>query len=180
MKKIIAIASIAIIAVVGLAACQGGANQADQRTSATILGKYQQSQPAPTFDWSQLRQTLIDIETAQAHATQTTSFFMNFAPDPVSSCPSIGFPVPTTDQITNPQQQVGQGGTGAIAQIDPNGVFSGQSSGTYVLCVNPQGQTYGVYWEGNVLAVGGPAKWDTTTHQAVLVGAPTAKFTTKP
>lgn len=173
MKKISAILA-ALAAVAGLAACQGGANAKDQQVSQNILSKFQQSQPVPQFDFSQIRQTLIDIETAQAHSTQTTSFFMNFGPDPVNSCPSIGFPVATTSQLTNPMQEISNGGS--IPQIDPNGIYSGQSTGTYVLCVDPSGNTYGVYWEGNVMAVGGPAKWNTTTHAAELTGTPTAKF----
>lgn len=62
-------AVIILLGVLSLSACSVTGNravQSDQKVSATILGKYEQSQPAPIFDWSQIRQTLIDIETAQA------------------------------------------------------------------------------------------------------------------
>ena len=168
--------ALLVLASVGLAAC-GGANAVDQRTSAKILRQYEISQPAPLFKWSQIRQTLIDIETAQAHVTQTTSFFFNLGVSkPIQSCPSIGFPVATTTEITNPQQAVGDSGGTAIAQIDPNGVYTGNSTGTYVLCVAPNGSTYAQYWEGYVDTVSGPAVWDAAVGSVRLTGPSSASF----
>jgi len=107
MKRIITGLS-AIVLVAALSACSvedeaPSANAKDAASSATILKKAQAAQPVPQFDWSQIRQTLIDAQTAQAEATQTTSFFFNLGVvDPVFSCPSIGFPVAGTSQLTNP------------------------------------------------------------------------------
>jgi hypothetical protein len=136
------------------------------------------------FQWSQLRQTLISIETAQADNTQTTTFFFNQGvQDPISSCPSIGFPVASTTELTNPLQNDGQGGQGAgavIGQVDPTGVYSGSSTGTYVVCISANGGNYVQYWEGFVDNVTGPAVWNTTTHQVQLTGPSTTTVKTKP
>ena len=186
MRRTFAVIATAVLVLFGVSACTPSSSTAavnhDKKVSGEILSKYEVNQPVPQFDWSQIRQTAIDIETAQAHSTQTTTFFFNMGvQDPISSCPSIGFPVASTTQLTNPQQlYVSSGGShdGVIPQIDPNGIYSGDSTGTYILCVNAQGQTYGVYWEGFVYALTGPAVWDSAKHQAVLTGAPSFKFTT--
>lgn len=167
------------LAAVTLVGCQSAANKHDQNLSKAILGQFEKSQPAPQFTYSQIRQTAIDIETAQAKTTQTTTFFFNQGvAKPVQSCPSIGFPIPSTAQITNPQQQVGSNGEGNLAQIDPNGIYQGDSSGTYVLCVNATGDTYGVYWEGFVYAVTGPAVWDNANGDVKMTGPSSFDFKT--
>jgi len=157
----------------------------DQISSTRALSQLQQSQPTPFFKWSQERETLIDIEKAQANDTQTTSFgFNQGATAPVWSCPSIGVPIASDTQLTNPEQvfQDGwpQGGQdSAIPQVDPTGVYSGPSTGTYVLCVAPNGTTYIQYWEGFVDTVTGPAVWNTSTNSVQLTGPSTAKVTVK-
>src|SRR5579859_7110640 len=139
MKKL-ALATVVLVLL--LTACQSSARQAQNRAnnsernvSAKILGNFEQNQPPPVRPWSQLRQNLIEIETAQADTTQTTSFFFNLGvANPVQTCPSIGFPIASTSEITNPEQIVGSGGSNAIPQIDPNGIYAGHSTGTYVIC----------------------------------------------
>jgi hypothetical protein len=186
MKRIIrtlAILVVASIAVLGLSACSGSsnvsANQKDSKTSATILQHFQGSQPAPIFDWSQLRQTAIDAETAQANTTQTTSFFFVLGVrDPIFTCPSIGYPVPETDQITSPDQTNNygnnSGGNTVTSQIDPNGVFGGNTTATFVICIGANGQKYLEHAEEDVHTVSGPAVWNETTHQIQITGNSTA------
>lgn len=180
-QKLVALA-LALGAVFGLSACtdDGSARAKDEAQSEAILQDLQKAHPVPKFKYSQYRQNLVEIVTAQAESTPTTSFFFNQGvKDPVGSCPSIGFPIPTTAQLTNPEQ-IGGGNSSAgyvtLPQVEPNGVFTGDSSGTYVICRDANGRAYGDYWEGNVRAVTGPAEWD--GNQIVLIGAPTGKFTT--
>lgn len=114
-KNKVILAVVALISVLILSACGSTdaptAVQKDQDTSSTILSKFLKSQPVPIFDWSQIRQTLIDVETAQAHSIATTSFFFNQGvQEPYFVCPSIGFPVASTTQLTNPQQVIGGSG----------------------------------------------------------------------
>ncbi len=163
-------------------------NASDQQLSTDILSTYQKAQPAPKFDWSQYRQNLIEIETAQSHTTQTTTFFFNQGVQaPIQSCPSIGFPIASTSELTNPDQAVGstggasngQYGVVVLPQIDPNGIFAGHSTGTYVICIDATGKAYGNYWEGFVQTVTGPAVWDEASHQVKLTGPPSFDFSTK-
>ena len=185
MKRKLAIATLAVVAVFGLAACNNPHNSAlthNQAVEQTQENIYNQNQPVPVFNKSQLRQTMIEVETAQSQPTPTTTFFFNQGSvDPLTSCPSIGFPVPTTDQISNPQQLARTGGnyslSGSLPQIDPNGVYSGDSTGTYVLCLNEAGTPYVAYWEGFVYAVSGAASWDFAKHQMSSLTNPTGNFT---
>ena len=158
----------AILGAVILGACNNSPQAHDQNISTQILGQYEASQPVPQFKYSQIRATAIDIEAAQAHTTQTTTFFFNQGvAAPTFSCPSIGFPVAATTQLTNPEQN----NSGVpIPQIDPNGIYAGDSTGTYVVCVSADGQTYLDYWEGFVQTVSGPAVWDSATNTVKTTG----------
>lgn len=169
---------ILITAIIVLAGCaSSNSNSKETAQARQQLGAYEQSQPVPQFAKSQIRQTAIDIENAQAGTTVTTSFFFNQGvQDPISSCASIGFPVASTVQLTNPLAKVPNHDL-VINQIEPTGVYTGNSTGTYVLCVNAAGKPYAQYWEGFVNTVTGPASWNTTTHQVELTGEPTGGFT---
>lgn len=167
---------------VGLAACSGGAaptsGQAqEQQASNDSLSIAEQTLPAPVFPRSEARYAFIQDQAAQALGTQTTSFIWNQGQPPVPLCPSIGFPIPNTAQLTNPDKPVTltvpyQGGAAlTIGNIDPNQLYTpAASSGTFVLCVNRQGQTYTVYAEPNVVAVAGSAT--VVNGQIVEQGAP--------
>lgn len=160
--------------------------QSENAQQQADTSSLEQSQPIPHFNWSQIRQTLIDAETISANSTQTTSFFFQQgAPDPVYSCPSIGMPVANTAQLSNPDQVLPDPnqsyGSVVTAQEDPNGIYApAASEGTYVICVNSSGQDYLDYWEGNVLTVTGAAEWNAATHQLKVTGAPTAAIHTAP
>ena len=169
-------------AVVVLAGCQSGTTSGqamEQNTSNAIEKNADINQPAPIFQHSDIRATAISIEAIQALGEQTTSFGFNQGiKNPVWSCPSLGEPVAATTEITNPQQIENDGypnGGAAIpiGNMDPNEIYAGDSTGTYVLCVNAQGQQYTQYWEGFVDSVSGPATWNAATGQIQETGAPT-------
>lgn len=175
------------ILAVGLAvaACSGsagsGGNAAESATSRQDLSTFEQVQPAPHFPYSDIRQTMIDVQASQALGEQTTSFFFNMGSrDPYFSCPSKGDPVPNTSQLTNPDQIQTttvpyQGGAAVTTgNIDPNGLYAPSASdGTNVMCLTVSGTPYLVYAEGPVTTFNAPAHWDYTTHQPVVSGAPT-------
>jgi len=181
-----AIATAALAGVVLTACGSSGSTKAtaqkvEQNQQANDSLTLIQAQPVPHFDWSQIRQTLIDIEGAQAKVVQTTSFFFQQGMDhPYLVCNSIGFPIASTTELTNPlqvaQDHSQYGGDVPIGQQDPTGVYTGQSAGTYVLCVNSAGQVEPNYAEPNVHTVAGPAAWDTKTQTIVFTGTPTANF----
>lgn len=162
-----------------LAACspQTSARRNDEKLSGQILEDLQRAHPVPQFRRSQLRQNLVELTTAQAETTQTTSFFFNMGiQDPVNQCPSIGFPIPATMQLTNPDIPVGgSGGRVTVQQVEPTGVYTGDTTGTYVICIDARGSAYAVYWEGFVQTVTGPAEYK--NGRVELVGPPSFNFT---
>jgi hypothetical protein len=177
------IAGVAVLVVglgIGLAACspsnnaQNTENSEQQADSQSLIT----NQPIPHYNFSQIRQTLIDAENASADTTQTTTFFFQMGdPNPINSCPSIGFPVATNAQLSNPDQVVGapNNQSAVTGQQDPDGIYSSPStSGTDVICTLNGGQHYLEYWEGDVYTVGGLASWDPSTHSVSVTGAPTA------
>lgn len=192
------IGAVAVLAVVGAGAGggvlssghagadAGGSILNDQITSARALTQYQAAQPAPLFKYSQERETLIDIERLQASDTQTTSFgFNQGVQTPAWSCPSIGVPIASTTQLTNPQQTFNphdnndNGDDTVLPEVDPTGVYTGDSTGTYILCVAPNGTDYLQYWEGFVDTVTGPAVWNAATGSVQLTGPSTVKVKVK-
>lgn len=184
MRRAKLIALSTALALTGAACTSGNAKPSsvsqDKAAANANLDRLNDAQPVPSFSWSQLRQNLIEINRAQAETTQTTTFFFNMGvASPVMSCPSIGYPIPTTMQLTNPLQEISHGsyGQSVVGQAEQTGVYTGDSTGTYVICVNAQGQAYGTYWEGFVYAITGPAEWDATAGQVKLVGPPSFEFT---
>lgn len=183
MKRILII--IAALAAVTLAACSHSANaqQQEQLQQQQDLSSLLADQPLPHFNYSQERQTLIDLQEVAASNTPTTSFFFNLgSPDPIFTCPSVGLGVPDSASLSNPQEiapvsgKYG-GGTQVIEQMEPYGIYvPGSSTGTLVLCVGPHGGLYAHRWEGYVDTVTGAATWDLKTHTEKLLGAPTFTF----
>lgn len=169
-----------VVAVLALAGCDPSGDDVEAGQQSGITGQLVQNQPIPNIGHSQMRTNLIDIETAEATGVQTTSFIFNRAsPDPIEVCSSIGVPIPNTSSLSNPQQVAnGYNGSAAIAQMDPNGVYTPtESSGTFVQCVTPDGSVEPVYAEGEVTTVFGAATWDSGKHQVVMAGPPSAHFT---
>lgn len=152
----------------------------DQKVSEAILSDFQKAQPVPKFKYSQYRENLIDIVTAQAQPTPTTSFFFNAGvKDPVFWCASVGFPIPGTAQLTNPEQiEDRYEGDVAIPQVEPNGTFTGETTNTTTICRDANGRGYAVGWEGFTMPITGPAEWDYDKKKVVLIGAPTGEFST--
>lgn len=185
LKNYAIFAVVGVLALVG-AACETGGTQPsatakDKALAARSLDDLQRAHPTPKFAKSQLRQNLVDLITAQAETTQTTSFFFNQGvTDPIMSCPSIGFPIASTAQLTNPVQTVTKGTDGitTIGQVEPTGIYSGDSSGTYVICIDAKGKAYAAYWEGFVQAITGPAEWNRQSKQVELIGPPSFSFST--
>lgn len=188
MKKAIAAVPIALIAVAAFAGCSTGSNpsgsdglDSERKVQANIENEYSKAQPVPALTNSQVRQNLIEIQEAVAEGVDTTSFFFNLgAVDPVKTCPSIGVPIPSTAQLTNPEQVIEKGqhddGSVTIPQMDPTGIYSGDSEGTYVLCIDARGNPYVSYFEGFVMTEFAPAKWNRETHETELLGSSSWEF----
>lgn len=159
--------ALAALLIVGAAACtsEPSAIKSERKTTQEAAQAFSTNQPMPVFTWSQQRQTLIDIITMQIETTATFSYFFAVGradAEPVFSCPSIGDPIPATYQLTNPEasQWDSNGGNFTLPQMEPTGVYSGETEGTNVLCVGDNGTRYKVYWEGQVMTTTLQLAWD--------------------
>lgn len=188
-RTIVLASIVGIAAVIALTGCTGGAPSSisnDAKSTNNQLNTFEQVQPIPKNTFSQYRQTVIDVEQAEIHGVATTTFFYNLGSNvPLKSCPSIGFPVAATSQLTNPEQVVqnsdanGNYGYGTVGQAEPNGVYTGDSTGTYVVCVQSNGDKRIDYWEGSVETEGGSATYNPKTGQITDSGSTTVKSTGK-
>lgn len=135
------------------AGCIDSANnkEADQVEQQQNL--YVQNQPAPAFDWSLERHVFTELYKARNNAVQTFSYVRNLNGQVIFSCKSIGFPLPSNDQLTNQESiSYSSGGTPAVLpQAEPNGLYSSPSTtGTYVFCINSDGSVSPSYFESDV------------------------------
>jgi hypothetical protein len=174
---------VLFLAVIGasVAACDTSTSQSAQQEQAATnsqMDQYLKVQPIPYFDSSAMRQTLIEILKAQVTPTNTWSVEVALDGTALFMCPSIGYPIPATDELTNPQQVVNvntgkvnganQWESGVVSQADPNGVYGGDTAGTYILCVAPDGKYTPVYAEPNVTVFPFPVTIDPVTHRIVV------------
>lgn len=185
-KRWLAASVLALAAVTGstAAGCTSGSsgssgNQQESAQQSVDTTTLVTALPVPDFATSEIRKNLIEVEAIEALGVKSTSFaFQQGDPNPIWSCPSEGLPVPVTDELTNPYQaQYANGGTNseagvAVGQMDPNGIYQGDGSGTDVLCLDSSGDPYVHYWEGNVDSVTANATWDTSSHSVKTSGAP--------
>lgn len=151
--------ALALVILAVVAACNSPvANSitSDQSATNTQMNQYQKVQPLPYFDSSALRASMIGILKAQTTPTNTWSVEVAYTGVPIFMCPSIGYPIPATDELTNPQQVVNVNTnsstwiSGVVSQADPNGVYGGNTNGTYIMCVGPDGKVTPVYSEPDV------------------------------
>ena len=195
-KLIIGGAVLGVVLCTTAASCDGTTTSSGQQTENKAARSGQadlvNNQPVPIFHKSQLRQNLIDLETALAKGVQSTSFMFpegaastdgKFDYPPFKVCNSIGAPISSTTELTNPQQAVDgdNGGSSyamtSIGQMDPTGVYTGNSTGTWVMCLDASGDIRPFYWEGPVATTFGLSKWDPATKTIVDEGVPSFHFT---
>ncbi len=159
-----------LIATAAALSCSGppNSNSVEHAAANAGINLLLTNQPVPIFATSALRTNGIQVEAIQALGTPTTTFFFpegtvvtsgKYSAPPFKICPSQGEPIHASDSITNPQQ-VTSGNGAVVGQMDPNGIYAGPSTGTYVLCLNASGQPEMSYWEGMVEAETGTAVWN--------------------
>lgn len=191
MKKF-TVAAVAMVALLAGTACEAsktnreaGNNAAtEQKAVGDSFNRTSKSQPVPTFDWSQERQTVIDVESAQATGATTTTAFYLEGIGLVGWCPSIGAPVPSTYQLSASKQYVDLPGDNShslydVDQGEPTGIYVGPSSGTWTLCLDNNGKKFAHYWEGYVSSDVGIVSSYPADKRVVITGA-TFNFTEGP
>ena len=112
------------------------------------------NQPVPDLGgWSFERSIVISTYLARNRTIATYAYTMTFDGRVIEICPSIGYPIPYSTQLTNPQQFYTSGG-GVIAQPEPNGLYPpATAAATLVQCANPDGTVSPTYFEQDVFAL---------------------------
>ena len=165
------------------------ANQSESAAQNDGLLQVHRNQPAPQVDWSFDREVVIQMFLARQHGVATYSVVYDQYAAPGSriefACPSLGYPVPYSTQITNPhtaervvlgyrQNEYGSAHTEAVVvdQAEPNGLFPPPSSeATWVPCVSDGGQLQPQYVEDRVSTFAYPVQEDAHGRLVRLPGS---------
>lgn len=162
-------AAATLVVAIGLSADScNNASTAEQSQADSQLNTYNHNQPIHKYQYSAERaelQQLIDLRVKGQ--LNTWSVWVANNGTPLGMCPSKGFPIPYSTELTNPWQASAGGpnaGTGnvAIGQMDPQGTFPSQSTlATWVMCLSPDGSIHPQYLEPMVM---------TYTHEVSIEG----------
>jgi len=117
------------------------------------------NQPLPDLGgWSYERQLVIDTYIARNNQVSTWTYMFLQMGKLIEICPSVGFPVPYSTQLTSPEKVYTpysyQYGTLTIPNPEPNSLFPpAMADATWVSCVNPDGSISPEYFENQVFAL---------------------------
>jgi hypothetical protein len=183
LKKIITTLTL-LASTLLVTSCSEGtssnANSEAQQAITTGFDRLQKSQPVPVFDYSAIRQTVIDVQNIQANGVITTTSFYLEGVGLVHWCPSKGLPVPSTYQLTGSTQYVDVPGDRTyeklpVDQGESIGLYVGNSNGTNVICLDDNGKSFLFYWEGPVGSTSGVIQYP-EDKRVRLNGDPSYKF----
>lgn len=152
--KYLGAVSVMIVMAIMLSSCS--ATEQALRTESQQQGRgvltIVNNQPVPDlngYSWEReiLRQTYV----ARNSKVATYTYITNLNGDLIEICPSLGYPIPYSTQMTNPQVYVANGGT--LPQPEPNSLYPpSDAAATLVACVNAEGQISPAYVEQDVMA----------------------------
>jgi len=173
------------VAAVALSGCGGSSVSVENRQVENQQALYVRNQPPPFFNWSLERHILIETYRARNNAVATYSYVRSpFTGKVLFSCPSIGFPIPYSTQLTNPNGiEYRAGSHWTLPQPEPNGLYPPATAlGTWVFCANTDGTVSPSYQEPNVETYLQPMKEVQEGPNFVLVasGSPSLRINTKP
>ncbi len=137
------------------------ANEQEQAHVNAQQEAFLRAQPTPVFSWSLERALMIQLYQARNTRTLTYSYVLNaYNGTLLMSCESLGFPIPATTQITNSETVVRTAaGATTVAQAEPNGLYAPPStSGTWVMCLAPNGGVEPRYVENHVITTVRPMR----------------------
>jgi hypothetical protein len=126
--------------------------QRDQQEKILAEGTAQTGMPAiKNFRERKILKDIIEMRD-QTNLTTYTYLYSDMTGKLVFVCNSIGYGIPSTTQYTNPQKTITYQGITTMPQADPNGLFSGPSNGTWVLCKDPNSSKVApVLFEPNIV-----------------------------
>lgn len=148
MKKLIFL----VLALV-LVACAPTGNQIETEQQDRAVSSIVQNQPIPDLGgYSFERQIVIETYLARNNTIATFSYLFTFDGKIVEICPSIGYPIPYSTQLTAPEKPT-PGYSLTVPQSEPNGLYPPENAAaTLVQCVNSDGSVSPTYIEDNIMA----------------------------
>lgn len=155
MKKILVVLWVLLVFVSTSCAYGGDTQAIEQGQQREAVNSIMQNQPIPDLGgYSFERQIVIETYLARNNTIATYAYMIAMDGTLIEICPSIGYPIPYSTQITNPLRTVGDlNTTSVIANSEPNGLYPpGDAAATLVQCVQPDGSVAPVYIEWYVLA----------------------------
>ncbi len=170
-----------VVVALAVAACglSNSSTTAEQKVVDSQQQQYEKVQPIPFYDYSAQRQALIDIYNSQNLQQQTWDVVTSYSGQFLFECEAQGWPIPADAQLSNPLQIAGAylgnnstWETGVVGQAEPNGVYTGNTQGTYILCIRADGKLSPVYTENNVQMFPFPVTIDPATGQIKDAGGP--------
>lgn len=157
MKRLI---PLLLILILVLSACRTSTQtEIEQQQQAGGVASITTNQPVPDLGgYSFERQIVVETYRARNNTIATYSYMITMDGNIIEICPSIGYPIPYSTQMTNPQVPTrncvdGYCFDGVVSNPEPNGLYPpGDAAATLVQCVNPDGSVSPVYIEWYVLA----------------------------
>lgn len=150
MKKIFVILVLALV----LVACAPSVSDVEQQQQSLSNLAIVQNQPVPDLGgFSFERQVLIETYLARNNTVSTFSYLFTFDGKIVEICASIGYPIPYSTQLTNPEKVESYTNGITVPNAEPNSLYPpSDAAATLVQCANPDGSVSPTYIEDNVMA----------------------------
>jgi hypothetical protein len=146
---------VALCGLFLLTACETSTQMLEQGQQKRGVNAIITNQPVPDLGgYSFERQIVIETYLARNHTIATYAYMIAMDGKIIEICPSIGYPIPYSTQLTNPQIALGNSYQGSvITNPEPNGLYPpSDAAATLVQCVNLDGSVSPVYIEWYVLA----------------------------
>src|SRR5512139_2535547 len=143
MKRSLLVILVFVFVISTAEGCFGTTQQQlEQAQQAEGVASITQNQPVPDLGGYSFEQQIV-IETYLARNNTIATYVYMFAMDGkiIEICPSIGYPIPYSTQLTAPDVALFQyTGDPVVPNPEPNGLYPpGDAAATLVQCVNPDG-----------------------------------------
>jgi hypothetical protein len=156
MKRILVLTIMLLVFLVGCVPDTTQTNRLESEQQQRGVMAIVQNQPIPDLGgYSSERDIVIQTYLARNQTVATYAYTMTYDGKVIELCPSIGYPIPYSTQLTAPEvADYYSAGPVTVPQSEPNGLYPpGNSAATLVSCVNPDGSVSPTYFELDVFAM---------------------------
>ncbi len=176
-------ALVVLLAILGMLVLSADSCSSSNSQESTQVSSqqdiYNRHQPAPLYQYSNERAALVQIlnQRTSGNLNTWTVWYSNDG-KPLGMCPSKGYPIPYSTELTNPLQATNGpsgGGETSVGQMDPQGTYPSSSTlATWVLCIEgSSGSIHPLYIEPLVITYTYPV--EIHNGQVVQTGAATTE-----